>query len=236
MRFQDEAIRQDILRELNRDGQVFFVHNRVNDIDLLAKKLRELVPEADIRVGHGQMPEDQLEEVMVDFVAGRFDVLLATTMVSAQTVRPVIVRTARQPAAAALQPRAPRETQSLINGIALDRDQTPLPKANVRLRNLEINAVEQIITSNELGRFTFVARPEIPYVVEVADEAGRTIAVGDVIVTKAGEVAGARLVLPTHLPALAGVFNDTASAVTVAAADTGLTGVDPALPKLSPSR
>lgn len=81
MRFDELAIRNAILHELSRDGQVYFVHNRVNDIELLARKLRDLVPEADIRVGHGQMHEDELESVMVDFVAHRFDVLVATTIV-----------------------------------------------------------------------------------------------------------------------------------------------------------
>ncbi len=80
-RFSNDLIRRAILRELNRGGQVFFVHNRVHDIQNLALKLQSLVPEADIRVGHGQMHESDLEQVMVDFVAGRFNVLLATTIV-----------------------------------------------------------------------------------------------------------------------------------------------------------
>ncbi|MBM4004387.1 MAG: transcription-repair coupling factor [Planctomycetes bacterium] len=80
-RFQEEIVRQAILRELAREGQVYFVHNRVNDIDLLANRLRNLVPEAEIRVGHGQMHEEQLEKVMVDFIEHRFDLLLATTIV-----------------------------------------------------------------------------------------------------------------------------------------------------------
>ena len=80
-RFDSELIRHGVMRELNRGGQVFFVHNRVNDIELLYQKLKFIVPEADIRIGHGQMPERDLEKVMVDFVAGRFDVLLATTIV-----------------------------------------------------------------------------------------------------------------------------------------------------------
>jgi transcription-repair coupling factor (superfamily II helicase) len=69
------------MRELNRNGQVFFVHNRVNDIELLAAKLQRIVPDARIRIGHGQMPEHQLEEVMFDFVNHQFDILLATTIV-----------------------------------------------------------------------------------------------------------------------------------------------------------
>lgn len=80
-RFDQEIIRHAVLRELNRDGQVFFVHNRVNDIEILAKRLRQIVPEASLGVAHAQMPEHQLEEVMVDFVEKRFDILLATTIV-----------------------------------------------------------------------------------------------------------------------------------------------------------
>ena len=80
-RWDDNAIRSAILRELNRGGQVYFVHNRVHDIHSLRAKLEELVPEASIRVGHGQMPGDELEEVMVGFVNHDYDVLLATTIV-----------------------------------------------------------------------------------------------------------------------------------------------------------
>ena len=72
--------------------------------------------------------------------------------------------------------------------------------------------------------------------VEIADQAGRIVAVGDVIMANAGEVAGAIVTLPSRLPALAGVFGDTAGSVLSAATGMGLTVVDPALPKLSPSR
>ncbi len=80
-RFDEELIRHAVLRELNRDGQIFFVHNRVHDIGLVAAKLQRIVPEASIGVGHGQMPEGELEKVMLDFVDHRFDILLATTIV-----------------------------------------------------------------------------------------------------------------------------------------------------------
>ena len=80
-RFDPELIRHAVLRELNRGGQVFFVHNRVNDIEIIAKRLRQIVPEANLRIGHGQMPEAELERVMVDFVDGRFDLLVATTII-----------------------------------------------------------------------------------------------------------------------------------------------------------
>jgi transcription-repair coupling factor (superfamily II helicase) len=80
-RLDEELIRHAMLRELNRNGQAFFVHNRVNDIELVAARLQRIVPEARIRIGHGQMPEHQLENVMLDFVNHQFDILLATTIV-----------------------------------------------------------------------------------------------------------------------------------------------------------
>ena len=80
-RFDPQLIRHAVLRELNRDGQIYFVHNRVHDIEKVAHKLGEIVPEARIGIGHGQMPEAQLEQVMLDFVEHRFDLLLATTIV-----------------------------------------------------------------------------------------------------------------------------------------------------------
>jgi transcription-repair coupling factor (superfamily II helicase) len=80
-RFDAELIRHAVLRELNRNGQIFFVHNRVNDIESLAVKLRQIVPEASLVIGHAQMPEQQLEQVMLDFVNHRFDILLSTTIV-----------------------------------------------------------------------------------------------------------------------------------------------------------
>jgi transcription-repair coupling factor (superfamily II helicase) len=80
-RFSEDLVRQAVLRELNRDGQIYFVHNRVNDIEVVARRLAQIVPEARIGIGHGQMPEGELEQVMFDFVNHRFDLLLATTIV-----------------------------------------------------------------------------------------------------------------------------------------------------------
>ncbi len=80
-RFDPELIRHAILRELNRNGQVFFVHNRVADIQEMALLLQEIVPEASLRIGHAQMPEEQLERVMLDFIDHQFDILLCTTII-----------------------------------------------------------------------------------------------------------------------------------------------------------
>ena len=79
--WNDVVIREACLREIKRGGQVFFIHNRVEDIGRIGEKLTKLVPEADIRVGHGQMPERELEQVMLDFYHRRFNVLLCTTIV-----------------------------------------------------------------------------------------------------------------------------------------------------------
>jgi len=79
--YDDRLVREAIVRELERGGQVYVVHNRVHDIELFAARLRELVPEAEIGIGHGQQPEEALEQVMLDFVAGRVDVLVCTTII-----------------------------------------------------------------------------------------------------------------------------------------------------------
>jgi transcription-repair coupling factor (superfamily II helicase) len=79
--YDERVIRDAIQRELNRGGQVFFLHNRVFDIEAVAQRLRALVPEARLAVGHGQMHSDQLEEVMTTFVNGESDVLLSTTII-----------------------------------------------------------------------------------------------------------------------------------------------------------
>jgi len=80
-RYDEELVREAILRELDRGGQVYFVHNRVEGIESVAARLARLVPEARIAVGHGQMPEDQLEQVMLRFAAGETDLLVCTTII-----------------------------------------------------------------------------------------------------------------------------------------------------------
>ncbi len=79
--YEDRQVVAAIRRELLRDGQVFYIHNRVQSIEKAAARIRELVPEARVGVGHGQMGEHQLEQVMVDFWEKRFDVLVCTTIV-----------------------------------------------------------------------------------------------------------------------------------------------------------
>ena len=79
--YSEDVIKEAILRELERNGQVFFLHNRVRTIGQAAAELAELVPQARIMVGHGQMAESDLEEVMLAFSAGEADVLVCTTII-----------------------------------------------------------------------------------------------------------------------------------------------------------
>jgi transcription-repair coupling factor (superfamily II helicase) len=81
VQYDERVIRDAIQRELNRGGQVFFLHNRVMTIETMRSKLQMLVPHARIVVGHGQMESDELEEVMTKFVNGEADVLLSTTII-----------------------------------------------------------------------------------------------------------------------------------------------------------
>jgi transcription-repair coupling factor (superfamily II helicase) len=80
-RYDEGVIRDAVLRELGRGGQVFFVHNRVESIDRIAQRLGELVPEVRIAVAHGQMPESALEKTMLGFMHGEFDVLVTSAII-----------------------------------------------------------------------------------------------------------------------------------------------------------
>jgi len=80
-RMDGELIRSAIIRELNRGGQVYFVHNKVYDIETFADKLQQIVPEARIGIAHGQLTEHELEESMCAFVTGEIDILVATTII-----------------------------------------------------------------------------------------------------------------------------------------------------------
>ncbi|MEY2419218.1 MAG: hypothetical protein QOG90_1898 [Actinomycetota bacterium] len=79
--YDERAASEAIRRELLREGQVFYVHNRVADIESKARDLRELVPEARVGIAHGQMDEGSLEKVVIDFVNGEYDVLVCTTII-----------------------------------------------------------------------------------------------------------------------------------------------------------
>jgi len=86
----DRAIAEAIRRELLREGQVFYVHNRVQDIDHVAAHIRDLVPEARVAIAHGQMDEGSLEKVVIDFWEGEYDVLVCTTIIESGIDMPTV--------------------------------------------------------------------------------------------------------------------------------------------------
>lgn len=96
MEYDDEMVREAVLRELSRKGQVYFVHNRVNDIIDVTAHLQQLIPEARITFAHGQMQEAELEKIMYDFIDGNIDVLVSTTIIETgldiSNVNTIIIR------------------------------------------------------------------------------------------------------------------------------------------------
>jgi transcription-repair coupling factor (superfamily II helicase) len=88
--YDDRAVAEAMRRELLREGQIFFVHNRVQDIDEVASDLRELVPEARVAVAHGQMDEGLLERIVIDFWEGEYDVLVCTTIIESGIDMPTV--------------------------------------------------------------------------------------------------------------------------------------------------
>ena len=81
MEYNDEMVREAIERELSRDGQVYYVYNKVKDIDEVTAKIQKLVPDATVAYAHGQMKEHKLESIMLDFINGEIDVLVSTTII-----------------------------------------------------------------------------------------------------------------------------------------------------------
>lgn len=88
--YDERAVAESIRRELLREGQVFFVHNRVSDIEIIASRISQLVPEARVAIAHGQMDEGTLEQTVIDFWEGQFDVLVCTTIIESGIDMPTV--------------------------------------------------------------------------------------------------------------------------------------------------
>ncbi len=170
--YDETLIRQAILRELDRGGQVFFVHNRVIGINQIAHRLERLVPEARFAVAHGQMPERELEEVMVRFANGEVDVLVCTSIIESGLDIPnantIIINRADQFGLAQLYQLRGRVGRSAVRAYAYllyDRARDLTPDARRRL--------EAIVEASDLG-------------------AGFRVAMRDLELRGAGELLGAR--------------------------------------------
>lgn len=170
--YDEQIIRQAILREMDRGGQVYFVHNRVIGIEQMAQRVQHIVPEARVGIGHGQMPERQLERVMLDFANGELDVLVCTTIIESgldiPNVNTIIINRADHYGLAQLYQLRGRVGRSAVRAYAYlfyDRGATLSSVAQRRL--------EAILEASELG-------------------AGFRIAMQDLEIRGAGELLGAR--------------------------------------------
>lgn len=141
--YNEKLVRQAILRELDRGGQVFFVHNRVQSIGLLREKLERLAPEARLGVAHGQMDEAELSRVMDDFSDGKIDLLLCTSIIESGLDIPnantLIVDRADTFGLAQLYQLRGRVGRSATQAYAYfftDRHHRPTPEARERLATL----------------------------------------------------------------------------------------------------
>jgi len=170
--YDDNLVHQAIVRELNRGGQVYFVHNRVQGIQQIAQRIQKLVPEAVIAIGHGQMLESELEKVMLEFAAGRIDVLVCTSIIESGLDIPnantIIINRADRFGLAQLYQLRGRVGRSTVRAYAylLYAPYQSLPEAATQ-------RLEAIARASELG-------------------AGFQVAMHDLEIRGAGEILGSR--------------------------------------------
>jgi transcription-repair coupling factor (superfamily II helicase) len=180
VQYDERTIRDAIQREMNRGGQVFFLHNRVTTIETMRAKLQSLVPAARIVVGHGQMHADDLEEVMTKFVNGEADVLLSTTIIesgldipNANTIiidradrfglsdlyqlRGRVGRYKHQAYAILLLPRHARLLTDVRKRISAIRQYSTLGSGfKIAMRDLEIRGAGNLLGAEQSGHITAV--------------------------------------------------------------------------------
>ena len=223
--YDDRLIRDAIIRELNRNGQVFFVHNRVQNIKALADKLRELVPEAKIAIAHGQMPEAELEEVMMDYAIGEKDILVSTIIIESgldiPNVNTLIVNQSDRLGLSQLyqlRGRVGRGTERAYAYFLFDRGKRLTPQAQKRLRtifeatelgagfgiamkDLEIRGAGNLLGVEQSGHIAAVGFDLYCHLLAEAVDEVRAKQVGEIEGKKAEYPAPSiNLPLPTYFP------------------------------------
>lgn len=180
LEYQRRLVQEAIERELARGGQVYYIHNRVDDLDAVAASLREMVPEASLLIGHGQMNESQLEQVMMEFMQREADILLCTTIVESgldiPNVNTLIVdgadrfglsqmyqlrgrvgRSRRQAFAYFLYPRGKLLNTGAQKRLAAIRDYTDLGSGfKIAMRDMEIRGAGNILGAEQSGHMVSV--------------------------------------------------------------------------------
>jgi transcription-repair coupling factor (superfamily II helicase) len=157
--FDPELLGEAIAKELSRGGQIFFVHNRIEDLAKWAREIRTLAPKARVAMAHGQMTEDKLAKVMIDFVDGRYDILCCTTIIESGLDIPrantMIVNQADRFGLAQLyqlRGRIGRSSERAFCYLVVPADQRPNPEAEQRLavlqRFTELGAGFQVATAD----------------------------------------------------------------------------------------
>ncbi len=144
LRFDREVIKRAIHRELNRDGQIYFVHNRVYDITTIADCIQSIVPEARIGIAHGQMSGEELERTMMSFISRKFDILVATTIIESgldiPNVNTIFINEADKYGLAdlhQLRGRVGRYKHRAYAYLLLESDRPVTPNAVKRLKAIE---------------------------------------------------------------------------------------------------
>jgi transcription-repair coupling factor (superfamily II helicase) len=178
--YDDRAVAEAIRRELLREGQVFFVHNRVEDIEDKAMQIRELVPEARVAVAHGQMDEGTLEQIVYDFWEGKHDVLVCTTIIESgidmPTVNTLVVdradrlglgqlhqlrgrvgRSGQRAYAYLFHPKDLRLTEEAYERLKTIGEATELGSGfKIAMRDLEIRGAGNLLGENQSGHIAAV--------------------------------------------------------------------------------
>lgn len=222
--YNDKQVTAAIRRELMRDGQVFYVHNRVSSIDKAAKKIRDLVPEARVVVAHGQMNEDQLERTVQGFWQREYDVLVCTTIIETgldiSNANTLIVERADSLGLSQLHQLRGRVGRSRERGYAyfLYPPEKPLTETAydrlatiaqnsdlgagmaVAMKDLEIRGAGNVLGAEQSGHVAGVGFDLYVRLVGEAVEAYRAAADGKPIVTEETKEVRIDLPVDAHIP------------------------------------
>ncbi|MBN1285964.1 MAG: transcription-repair coupling factor [Anaerolineae bacterium] len=223
--YDAKVVRQAILRELDRGGQVYYVHNRVQTIYGVADRLKALVPEATIEIGHGQMPENELSRVMRRFALGEFDVLVCTTIIesgldipNANTLvvdrsdwfglaqlyqlRGRVGRGAHQAYAYFFHPRERRLTSDARARLQTIGEETQLGAGmNIAMRDLEIRGAGEVLGARQSGHIADVGfHLYTRMLAEAVDERKSAAEVRRAVTAPESETVIVDLPLPAFVP------------------------------------